>query len=106
MPSDGPKGVTVKPLVSVEDLKEGDKLTLKCSVDDSNPLVTEFIWHNNNSMLQQTSATLTISSVTAGDGGSYYCQADNGIKKEKSNEIPVSVKCKYCHFHFTTNMLK
>lgn len=106
MPSDGPKGVTVEPLVSVEDLKEGDRLVLKCSVNESNPLVTEFKWHNNNKMLQQTSDTLTISSVSASDGGSYYCLADNGIKKKKSNEIPVSVKCKYWHFHFTTNMLK
>ncbi|CAM4555670.1 unnamed protein product [Leuciscus chuanchicus] len=88
----GPKGVTVKPLVRVEDLKEGDNLILKCSVNESNPLVTEFKWHYNNSMQQQTSDTLTISSVTADNGGSYYCQADNGIKKEKSNEIPVSVK--------------
>ncbi|XP_077063904.1 B-cell receptor CD22-like isoform X2 [Siphateles boraxobius] len=88
----GPKGVTVKPLFSVEDLKEGDALILKCSINDSNPLVKKFEWYNNYKMSQQTSDTLTISNVTADDGGSYYCQADNGIKKEKSNEISVSVK--------------
>ncbi|KAK7172120.1 hypothetical protein R3I93_004425 [Phoxinus phoxinus] len=88
----GPKGVTVEQTVSDEDLKEGDKLILKCSVQDSNPQVKKFEWYNNDKMLQQTSDTLTISNVIAGDGGSYYCQADNGIKKKKSNAIAVSVK--------------
>jgi len=105
VPSDGPKGVTVKPLVSVEDLKEGGNLILKCSVNESNPPVT-FKWYNNNNMQQQTSDTLTISNVKASDGGSYQCEADNGIKKETSNIISVSVKCKYCHFNFTTKMLE
>ncbi|XP_077063573.1 B-cell receptor CD22-like [Siphateles boraxobius] len=73
----GPKGVTVKHLFSVEDLKEGDALILKCSINDSNPLVKKFEWYNNYKMSQQTSDTLTISNVTADDGGSYYCQADN-----------------------------
>jgi len=105
VPSDGPKGVTVKPLVSVEDLKEGGNLILKCSVNESNPPVT-FKWYNNNNMQQQTSDTLTISNVKASDGGSYHCEADNGIKNETSNIISVSVKCKYCHFDFTTKMLE
>lgn len=107
MPSDGPKDVTVKPLVSVADLKEGDKLELSCSVKKSNPEIKQFTWYNNNNkLLQQTSKTLTISKVTADDNGSYHCQADNDIKSEKSNETLVSVKCKYYPFHFTKNMLK
>lgn len=104
--SDGPKNVTVKPLVSVDDLKEGDELKLECSVVESNPLAKQFTWYKNDNMLQQTSDTLTISKVTAGDGGSYCCQADNDINKVKSNKISVSIKCKYCNFNFITNMLK
>lgn len=106
MPSDGPKDVTVEPPIGVADFKEGDKLELSCSVKKSNPEVKQFTWYNNNNLLQQTSKILSISSVTADDSGFYHCCADNGIKSEKSNEILVSVKCKYCHFHFTKNMLK
>lgn len=107
VPSDGPKDVTVKPLVGEEDLKEGDKLELECSVKESNPEVKQFTWYkNNNKLKQQTSKILTISNVKTDDRGSYHCWADNGIKSEKSNEILVSIKCKYCHFHFTKNMLK
>lgn len=103
MPSDGPKDVTVEPLVRVEDLKEGDKLELECSVKESNPEVKQFTWYNNNTKIQQTSKILTIN-VNADDRGSYHCWADNGIKSEKSNVILVSIKCKY--YHFTKNMLK
>ncbi|XP_048017631.1 B-cell receptor CD22 isoform X2 [Megalobrama amblycephala] len=88
----GPKDVTVKPPVRVEDLKEGDKLELECSVKESNPEVKQFTWYKNTEIQQQTSKILTISNVTADDRGSYHCWADNGIKSEKSNEILVSIK--------------
>ncbi len=104
MPSDGPKEVTVEPQGSIIDLKEGDKLILKCSVKESNPPVNQFTWYNNYQVLQQTSETLTINNVTADDKGSYYCKANNDIEEAKSNTITVSVKCKYCYFHLTNNM--
>ncbi|ROI15230.1 B-cell receptor CD22 [Anabarilius grahami] len=89
----GPKDVTVKPLVRVEDLKEGDKLELECSVKESNPAVKQFTWYNNNTEIQQqTNKILTISEITADDRGFYHCRADNDINSKKSNEILVSVK--------------
>ncbi len=104
MPSDGPKEVTVEPQGSIIDLKEGDKLILKCSVKESNPPVKQVTWYNNYQVLQQTSETLTINNVTADDKGSYHCKANNDIEEAESNTITVSVKCKYCYFNLTNNM--
>ncbi len=105
VPSDGPKTVTVtEPQGSINDLKEGDTLTLKCSVKESNPPANQFTWYKNSQVLRHTSEILTIINVTADDRGSYHCKANNDIKAAESNEITVSVKCKYCYFHFTNNM--
>lgn len=92
---DGPQNVTVQSLVNVEDLKEGDKLTLKCSVQKSNPTVNQFTWYKNSQVQSETSETFIIRNVTAEDKGSYHCQADNGINTAKSDDLSVSVKCKY-----------
>ncbi|XP_051965491.1 B-cell receptor CD22-like isoform X2 [Xyrauchen texanus] len=87
----GPKGVTVLP--SGKDLKEGEKLTLTCSVNDSNPPADMFIWYFNNSEVQwQTTKELTISSVTPNNMGNYHCEANNGIKTAASNNCWVDVK--------------
>ncbi|XP_059390077.1 B-cell receptor CD22-like [Carassius carassius] len=87
----GPQGVTVHPLDSVKDPKEGDQLKLMCSVQKSNPTVNQFTWYKNSQDLHKTGETLIISEVTAEDRGSYYCQAYNGIKTVKSNDLRVSV---------------
>ncbi|XP_026120031.1 B-cell receptor CD22-like [Carassius auratus] len=87
----GPQGVTVHPLGRVTDLKEGGKLELKCSVQNSNPTVNQFTWYKNSQDLHKTGETLIISEVTAEDRGSYQCQADNGIKTVKSDDLKVSV---------------
>uniref|UniRef100_A0A9J8CZP7 B-cell receptor CD22 n=1 Tax=Cyprinus carpio carpio TaxID=630221 RepID=A0A9J8CZP7_CYPCA len=88
----GPQGVTVQSLVKVEDLKEGDKLTLKCSVQKSNPTVNQFTWYKNSQVQSENSETFIIRNVTAEDKGSYHCQADNGINTAKSDDLSVSVK--------------
>uniref|UniRef100_A0A8C1XH82 B-cell receptor CD22 n=1 Tax=Cyprinus carpio TaxID=7962 RepID=A0A8C1XH82_CYPCA len=88
----GPKVVTVEPQGSINDLKEGDKLTLKCLVKESNPPVKQFTWYKNSQVLQQTSETLTIIKVTADDKGSYHCKVNNGIETAESNTTTVSVK--------------
>uniref|UniRef100_A0A8C2IV36 B-cell receptor CD22 n=1 Tax=Cyprinus carpio TaxID=7962 RepID=A0A8C2IV36_CYPCA len=88
----GPQGVTVQSLVNLEDLKEGDKLTLKCSVQKSNPTVNQFTWYKNSQVQSETSETFIIRNVTAEDKGSYHCQADNGINTAKSDDLSVSVK--------------
>ncbi|XP_042610835.1 B-cell receptor CD22-like isoform X1 [Cyprinus carpio] len=88
----GPQGVTVQSLVNLGDLKEGDKLTLKCSVQKSNPTVDQFTWYKNSQVQSETSETFIIRNVTAEDKGSYHCQADNGINTAKSDNLSVSVK--------------
>uniref|UniRef100_A0A9J7XWL2 B-cell receptor CD22 n=1 Tax=Cyprinus carpio carpio TaxID=630221 RepID=A0A9J7XWL2_CYPCA len=87
-----PQNVTVQSLVNLEDLKEGDKLTLKCSVQKSNPTVNQFTWYKNSQVQSETSETFIIRNVTAEDKGSYHCQADNGINTAKSDNLNVSVK--------------
>ncbi|RXN06217.1 B-cell receptor CD22-like isoform X1 [Labeo rohita] len=88
----GPKEVTLEPQGSINDLKEGDKLTIKCFVKKSNPPAKQFTWYNNDLMLQQTSETLTIITVAADNKGSYHCQASNSIETVQSNKITISVK--------------
>uniref|UniRef100_A0A8C2IX98 B-cell receptor CD22 n=1 Tax=Cyprinus carpio TaxID=7962 RepID=A0A8C2IX98_CYPCA len=87
-----PQGVTVQSLVNVKDLKEGDKLTLKCSVQKSNPTVNQFTWYKNSQVQSETSETFIIRNVTAEDKGSYHCQANNWINTAKSDNLSVSVK--------------
>ncbi|XP_073719539.1 B-cell receptor CD22 isoform X2 [Misgurnus anguillicaudatus] len=88
----GPKEVSVTPDVNINDLKEGDKLKLTCSVGDSNPGVNWFQWHRDYSQFWQQTQTFTISGVTPEHKGSYYCKAGNGIKTKQSNGLYVSVK--------------
>ncbi|XP_016128356.1 B-cell receptor CD22 isoform X1 [Sinocyclocheilus grahami] len=88
----GPQGVTVHPLVDINDLKEEDKLTLQCLVQRGNPAVYQFMWYKNSQAQHETSETFIISKVTADNRGSYHCQADNGIKTATSNNLIVSVK--------------
>uniref|UniRef100_A0A8C1XC95 Ig-like domain-containing protein n=1 Tax=Cyprinus carpio TaxID=7962 RepID=A0A8C1XC95_CYPCA len=84
------KNKHVQPLVNINDLKEGDKLTLKCSVQRCNPAVYQFMWYKNSQPQHETSQTFIISKVTEEDRGSYHCQANNGIKTAKSNSLKVS----------------
>uniref|UniRef100_A0A673H9T9 B-cell receptor CD22-like n=1 Tax=Sinocyclocheilus rhinocerous TaxID=307959 RepID=A0A673H9T9_9TELE len=79
----------------VKDLKEGDKLALKCLVQKSNPTVYKFTWYKNAQVQSETSETFIISKVTAEDKGSYQCRADNGIKTVTSDYFWVSVMRKY-----------
>ncbi|XP_073674433.1 B-cell receptor CD22 [Garra rufa] len=88
----GPQGVTVQPLFNINDLQEGDKLTLKCSVQKGNPAVYRFTWYKDSQSHRETSETLTISKVSAEHKGFYQCQADNKIKTATSNKLEVFVK--------------
>ncbi|KAL1261113.1 hypothetical protein QQF64_008940 [Cirrhinus molitorella] len=88
----GPQGVKVQRLDNINDLKERDKLTLKCSVQKANPAVYQFMWYKNYQTQRETSETFIINNVSAEDRGSYHCEADNGIKTAKSDEVSVTVK--------------
>ncbi|KAL1261115.1 hypothetical protein QQF64_008942 [Cirrhinus molitorella] len=87
----GPKGVKAQRLDNINDLKEGDKLTLKCSVQKANPAVYRFMWYKNDQTQRETSETFIINNVSADDRGSYHCEADNGITTAKLDEVSVTV---------------
>ncbi|NP_001091715.1 uncharacterized protein isoform X1 [Danio rerio] len=87
----GPKGVTVTPPYNINDIKEGDTVTLKCSVERQNPPASRFVWYKNNRIQQETSETFIDRKVTAAVQ-KYKCEANNGINKGQSQELTVNVK--------------
>lgn len=95
--SDAPKGVDINPKLA--ELKEGDRLTLTCLVQNSNPEVDmqSYRWYKDGQEInQQTMNTFTVPSVRQRDKGVYQCQARNSVGETMSTNITqVSVKCKY-----------
>ncbi|XP_056330009.1 B-cell receptor CD22 [Danio aesculapii] len=87
----GPKDVTVTSPDNIKDLKEGDTLTLKCSVKQHNPPAFRFVWYKNDQQQRETSGTFIDRKVTAAVQ-KYKCEADNGINKGISQVLTVDVK--------------
>ncbi|KAF4086290.1 hypothetical protein AMELA_G00104250, partial [Ameiurus melas] len=89
-----PKGVDINPKLA--ELKEGDKLTLMCLVQSSNPEVDmqSYKWYKDGQEInQQTMNTFTVPSVRQRDKGGYQCQARNSVGETMSTHITlVSVK--------------
>lgn len=100
--SDAPKGVDINPKLA--ELKEGDRLTLTCLVQNSNPEVDmqSYRWYKDGQEInQQTLNTFTVPSVRQRDKGVYQCQARNSVGETMSTNITqVSVKCKYYVYFF------
>lgn len=103
--SDAPKGVDINPKLA--ELKEGDRLTLTCLVQNSNPEVDmqSYRWYKDGQEInQQTMNTFTVPSVRQRDKGVYQCQARNSVGETMSTNITqVSVKCKYYVYFFKKN---
>ncbi|XP_017346095.1 B-cell receptor CD22 isoform X6 [Ictalurus punctatus] len=89
-----PKGVDIDPKLA--ELKEGDRLTLTCLVQNSNPEVDmqSYRWYKDGQEInQQTMNTFTVPSVRQRDKGVYQCQARNSVGETMSTHITqVSVK--------------
>ncbi|XP_053503681.1 hemicentin-2-like [Ictalurus furcatus] len=89
-----PKGVDINPKLA--ELKEGDRLTLTCLVQNSNPEVDmqSYRWYKDGQEInQQTMNTFTVPSVRQRDKGVYQCQARNSVGETMSTNITqVSVK--------------
>ncbi|XP_026790849.3 B-cell receptor CD22 isoform X2 [Pangasianodon hypophthalmus] len=89
-----PKGVTISH--QSNDLREGDQLTLTCSVQNSNPAVGQwsYKWYKDDQEINhQTMNTFTVQSITRFDKGRYQCQAGNSVGETKSaHSTQVSVQ--------------
>ncbi|XP_064176141.1 B-cell receptor CD22-like, partial [Anguilla rostrata] len=78
-----PKSVSVSVSPSGE-IVEGSSVTLTCS-SDGNPPVHSYIWYKNNRAVSPWGgSSYTIKSITPEDAGQYYCEAWNGIGRNRS----------------------
>lgn len=89
-----------KDLTTKKTVTEGDDITLKVSVQNSDESEITYQWYKNGKILdEETTDTLTINNVKTSDGGKYYVVATNNIfdiqiANTKSNECQLTVKRK------------
>ncbi|MEE6481888.1 hypothetical protein FKM82_013049 [Ascaphus truei] len=73
------------------DIKEGDKLVLKCSAR-ANPQVTHYAWYKDKELCwNQTSEEYTITNIQEYDSGSYECEAYSPLGSSTSQPAVVDV---------------
>ncbi|XP_054902985.1 B-cell receptor CD22 [Poeciliopsis prolifica] len=75
------------------DIREGDKITLICNVNRSNPQPREFIWFKNTQHVGYQKEYI-FSSIKPEDSGIYQCTAENSIGSGKSNLSQLNVQYK------------
>uniref|UniRef100_A0A452GQJ8 B-cell receptor CD22 n=1 Tax=Gopherus agassizii TaxID=38772 RepID=A0A452GQJ8_9SAUR len=71
-----PKEVRIT-LENLQLIREGDAVTLNCSVGKSNPPVTKYTWYKDNSQYQETQESVLTFPATKEQSGSYSCEAQN-----------------------------
>uniref|UniRef100_A0A8D0CCF3 B-cell receptor CD22 n=1 Tax=Salvator merianae TaxID=96440 RepID=A0A8D0CCF3_SALMN len=72
-------------------VQEGEKLSLECNVDGSNPGVT-YQWYKDNIVRRWTTDKITFNSAQATDGGSYKCEARNEVGSKTSEPLTIDVQ--------------
>ncbi|CAB1418037.1 unnamed protein product [Pleuronectes platessa] len=87
-------------------IKENDTLVLQCIVK-GHPR-PEIRWTKTAGSASEKfqerpiyNETLRIKSIQRGQGGRYYCKADNGVGVAAIKSIRVDVQCKICHLPTT-----
>ncbi|XP_056399448.1 B-cell receptor CD22-like isoform X2 [Hyla sarda] len=82
-----PKNVTIIPQSPIIRIKEGNNVTLKCSVESSNPPEVAITWYKNGGKMQGTDAREKLFK----ESGRYQCEAKNSAGSNKSNTVEISV---------------
>ncbi|XP_039181713.1 B-cell receptor CD22-like isoform X1 [Crotalus tigris] len=89
----GPKGVKVNADPG-DTVREGDKLTLECIVNSSNPVVYSYQWFKNDIPWKDWlfGSRREFDSLKETDSGSYSCQATNVIESVNSGRLTINVQ--------------
>ncbi|KAJ8332943.1 hypothetical protein SKAU_G00418390 [Synaphobranchus kaupii] len=86
-----PKGVSISPSVTLDQVTEGDAVNLTCIVQSSNPKNLSYSWYKNDALLGETGQVLRFRAVRPKDRGPYSCRASNSEGWGDSPMVPVSV---------------
>ncbi|XP_065275996.1 B-cell receptor CD22-like [Emys orbicularis] len=95
-----PKEVRIT-LENRQHIREGDAVTLNCSVGSSNPPVTKYTWYKDNSQYQETQESVLTFPATKERSGSYSCEAQNAISYRQSSSVSVDVQYSPTGVHVT-----
>ncbi|XP_054854875.1 B-cell receptor CD22-like [Eublepharis macularius] len=91
--ADPPKGVQLKAF-SRTNIREGEKLSLECTIKSSNPNVSEYCWYKDGLLMYECQNRNKIEFVTKGEqhSGTYKCGAKNSVGMEMSEELRIDVQ--------------
>ncbi|KAM5191413.1 sialoadhesin [Mantella aurantiaca] len=81
-----PKKVSVLALPSVDNIKQGDSVTLTCLVNSSNPAVSSYTWYKDSQQISQQ-PSLTFHSISRTDHGEYRCEVQNALGNGSSDPV-------------------
>ncbi|XP_053123580.1 B-cell receptor CD22-like [Hemicordylus capensis] len=86
-----PKGVMIKatPRTTVQ---EGEKLSLECVVNSSNPEPTTYTWYKDGQPTNNYGKKINIDFVEEQHSGRYRCDVNNGYGLEKAEETTINVQ--------------
>ncbi|MBN3307230.1 CD22 protein, partial [Amia calva] len=90
--SDAPKDTKVSVSPSGE-IVEGSSVTLTCS-SNANPPVQNYTWFKTNGAAvweKGSGQSFTITEISSGDSGQYYCEAHNKHGAHNSTAVPLPV---------------
>lgn len=81
-------------------VREGDKLSLECIFNSSNPPVYSYQWFKNDVPWNDWSfgSRWEFDSLKGTDSGSYSCQATNLIGSVISGILTINVQCEFINW--------